>query len=313
MSRMNRARPRRWPTGGLLAAAAAVVAALLAGSASASGTYDLRGVWNTFGTGGGYSGTFTVSTMDLSTGAFSGTGDGTAFALKGVETGSSVTYTQSQGSYVSTDKATVVRRGGVLEFVNGTFTDTNHNSGTFTATLAAPGPPPVLAQRVAAATVSGTVLVERPGATTFTPLSAASSIPVGSTVDATRGRVRLTAAAAAAGKIYSGVFYDGEFVIGQASTGVTNLTLSGGGPCAATASRSAAAAPRKRSLWGNAHGTFQTTGRYASASELGTRWLTADECGGTLIKVASGAVRVTDLVRHRTLVLRAGRRYLAKP
>jgi hypothetical protein len=297
---------------GVLGLAAVAAAALLAGSASASGTYDLRGVWDTYGTGGGYSGTFTISTMDLATGAFSGTGDGTQFVLKGVETGAKVAYTQSAGSYVSHDDATVVRRNGQLELVGGTFHDTNGTRGTFTATLKAPGPTPVLAQSVAAGTVSGTVLVERPGATAFTPLTAATAIPVGSTVDATHGRVSLTSAAATAGQTHTGVFYDGAFVVRQARSGVTSLTLSGGTPCAATAAKAPGGAPRKRSLWGSAHGGFQTTGRYAAATEIGTRWLTADECTGTLIKVASGAVRVTDLVRQRTFVLRAGHHYLAK-
>ena len=43
----------------------------------------------------------------------------------------------------------------------------------------------------------------------------------------------------------------------------------------------------------------------------GTKWLTDDRCDGTLVRVVKGAVTVRDLVRRRTLPLRAGRSYLA--
>jgi hypothetical protein len=310
--RRRRSAPALWACAAL--ALATVAGALLPGAASASGKYSLLGVWDTYGTGGGYSGTFTISSMDLATGTFSGTGDGTMFVLKGVETGSAVTFTQSQGSYVSTDKATVAESNGTLEMTGGTFKDTNGTTGTFTARIKAPAAPaPVLGQSVAAGPVSGTVLVKRPGATTFTRLSSAALIPVGSTVNATHGRVRLTSAATSAGHVHRGVFYDGEFTLAQAASGITNLTLTGGAPCAAAATTATHAPARKRSLWGNAHGSFQTTGRYAAATDIGTRWLTDDECTGTLIRVAKGAVRVHDLVLHRTLVVRAPGRYLAKP
>jgi hypothetical protein len=114
----------------------AAIGALMPGVAQAVAANDLRGTWDTYGSGGGYSGTFKISTMDLSSGAFSGTGDGGTFALKGTESGSSVEFTQSEGSYVATDRATVERVGGKLEMVDGTWHDTNGSGGTFTASLA---------------------------------------------------------------------------------------------------------------------------------------------------------------------------------
>jgi hypothetical protein len=110
---------------------------LLPVSAQASGTYDLVGTWNTY-SDVGYTGTFQIAMMDLSTGAFSGTGDSGAFALQGTETGSAVKFTQSSGGYVATDDATVVSTPTGLEMTGGTFTDTNNNSGNFTADLAQP-------------------------------------------------------------------------------------------------------------------------------------------------------------------------------
>lgn len=119
-----------------LAALLAGIAALaLAGAAHAAAQYDLRGTWDTYGTGGGYSGTFTVTTMNRSTGAFSGTGDGSVFELKGTESGSAVSFTQSEGSYVSHDRATLRRHNGLLEMVGGTWHDSNGAGGTFTAKI----------------------------------------------------------------------------------------------------------------------------------------------------------------------------------
>ena len=43
----------------------------------------------------------------------------------------------------------------------------------------------------------------------------------------------------------------------------------------------------------------------------GTRWLTEDRCDGTLIRVTSGSVAVKDLVTHKTVVVKRGKRYLA--
>ena len=45
---------------------------------------------------------------------------------------------------------------------------------------------------------------------------------------------------------------------------------------------------------------------------LGTRWLTADYCDGTLIQVATDKVSVTNLVTHKRVVVKAGHSYFAK-
>ena len=53
-------RARRGAAGGAaLVVTIALLAGAFGGAAAASGRYDLRGVWDTYGTGGGYSGTFT--------------------------------------------------------------------------------------------------------------------------------------------------------------------------------------------------------------------------------------------------------------
>jgi hypothetical protein len=41
-------------------------------------------------------------------------------------------------------------------------------------------------------------------------------------------------------------------------------------------------------------------------------WLTADRCDGTVTRVTRGRVAVRDFRRKRTILLRAGKSYLAK-
>ena len=45
----------------------------------------------------------------------------------------------------------------------------------------------------------------------------------------------------------------------------------------------------------------------------GTKWLVQDSCAGTLTRVVRGTVKVRDNVRHKTVTVRAGKSYLAKP
>ena len=75
--------------------------------------------------------------------------------------------------------------------------------------------------------VSGTIRVKgKNGA--FRTLGANEAIPLGSTVDATKGKVRLTSASNAAGATQSALFFQGAFVITQTggSKPVTELALS---------------------------------------------------------------------------------------
>ena len=48
------------------------------------------------------------------------------------------------------------------------------------------------------------------------------------------------------------------------------------------------------------------------ATVRGTRWLTLDRCDGTLTRVTEGAVAVRDRRRGRTVLVEAGRSYLAR-
>ena len=307
---------------GALAALAAVAALALAPGARAGA--DIAGTWSCCGATSGAAEQDWVITAGTS--ALAGKGvyppgsasSGQQFAtITGSLSGDRVkivtTYTVDKG-YVATFTGTLSADGRTI---TGTWVAGSSAPDAFTATLSTGAgggatPTPVLGQSVAAAPISGAVLVEKPGTSTYVPLSSAGTLPVGTIVDATSGRVALTAAGAG-GTRHTGQFHGGEFRLGQARSGLTDLTLTGGAPCAGAAAGSRhRAAPRRQQLWGAGHGgAFETTGTYAAATVLGTRWLTQDTCTATIVRVLEGEVRVTDLVTHRTVVIRAPGSYTA--
>lgn len=183
-----------------------------------------------------------------------------------------------------------------------------HYAARSAGRVSAPGrAAPQLAETAAATPVAGSVRVREPGSTSFVSLATARRIRFGATVDATHGRVSITIATPGGGT-QTAVFYEGQFRLTQSASGAATLTLNAPLHCAGAA---AAAARRTRHLWGQGHGNFTTSGHYAAATVLGTKWLTADTCTGTRITVASGHVRVTDRLRHRSVVVTAPGSYLA--
>jgi hypothetical protein len=177
---------------------------------------------------------------------------------------------------------------------------------------------------VNAEVVSGTIKIRLPGKRGFAPLSSASQLPFGTIVDARRGRVKITAAADAAGHLQVGEFYGGEFRIRQVRrpAPVVDLELVGSSfaVCSA-AKRSKARALGAvgarvskrgiRHLWGDAKGRWRTSGRASSATVRGTVWLVEDRCEATVTRVRRGVVRVRDDARRRTVTVSAGHSYVA--
>lgn len=184
-------------------------------------------------------------------------------------------------------------------------------------------PPPQLAQTANLARIEGDVLVKRPGAGRFERVTKATQIPVGSIVDTTTGRAQLTTATETRGRTQSGSFAAGLFRFKQQRSALAELDLVGGDfrACASGKSgRKAETARRKRrkrrtvrKLWSDAGGQFRTDGRNSSTSVRGTVWLTADRCDGTLTRVVKGTVTVRDFARKRTVSVRRGQSYLARP
>ena len=154
---------------------------------------------------------------------------------------------------------------------------------------------PKLGRTFVVSKVSGTVLVKPPGSVRAARLTERRTIPVGSTVNATKGKVRLVGAVKRSGGRAAGVFYSGAFRATQArrARAVIDLKLVGGRPgvCAGTQSSQQSLAPRViRRLRGNARGRFRTRGSNSAATIRGTKWLTEDRCDGTHIESTKGRV-----------------------
>jgi hypothetical protein len=175
-----------------------------------------------------------------------------------------------------------------------------------------PPPPPVAGKKVNAIPAGGTVKIKRPGKKGFTTLKAGEQIPVGTTVDTTKGRVTLVTAAKGGGTAQAD-FYDGVFKIAQAKgSTLTTLTLVDRLACGAGKANAAAKKKRKRRLWGDGSGRFRTKGKHSAATVVGTRWLVEDRCTTTLTRVARGRVSVRDFAKKKTVIVQAGEKYVAR-
>jgi hypothetical protein len=177
---------------------------------------------------------------------------------------------------------------------------------------------PRLGKSVVVAPGDGDLFVRLPRHSTFVPLDFGSELPVGTEVNAARGSIALTSALPS-GEVQTARFGGGRFVIRQGRGGYVDLYLRGKACPHRTASGSrmlvgAARTHAKPRLWGSDHGgRYRTHGRNSHATVRGTRWVIGDSCAGTLTRVSSGSVVVRDEIRHETIVLDAGQRYLARP
>ena len=180
--------------------------------------------------------------------------------------------------------------------------------------VATPAPTPQADETVVVRPTGGKVFVRQPGATQFVEISRSSAIPVGSEIDTRKGKIVLTAESVDGKPVERATFYAGLFIVQQVGEYI-ELTLSEElAPCKKKKKASAAAAkPKTRKLWGDGKGKFRTKGQYSAATVRGTQWLVQDSCDGTLTRVAQGLVSVRDIPRRKTVLLRAGRSYLAKP
>ena len=238
----------------------------------------------------------------------------------------------ASGTVVSADKAFHVTADG--EIVREKIKDDGQSTVVTDPPVTAPplAPPvvaqlppaaPVLGESVNVAPVAGSVRIKAPGMGAYVPLAAGASVPVGSLVDAREGRVQLRSALRE-GKVQTGTFWGAIFKVRQRrdGRGMTDLVLRGGSfaSCPATGARRSAlahAAGKRgkvvRRLWGkDRHARFRTHGRDSVATVRGTVWSTVDRCDGTLTRVKQGKVLVRDLRRKRSVLLTAGRSYLAR-
>jgi hypothetical protein len=137
---------------------------------------------------------------------------------------------------------------------------------------------------------------ERQGSDPYSALLTAARIaPVGTVVDTTAGRVRLTSANPQPGSVQSGQFFKGTFQIRQnrGGGGLVSLllrdTTTRQSGCKPPPAHAAALSMRILGLLrGNAKGHFRTVGRFSAATVLGTNWGVRDRCDGTLTVVRAG-------------------------
>jgi hypothetical protein len=175
-------------------------------------------------------------------------------------------------------------------------------------------PPPVPGKKVNLKLLSGTVLYKLPGSKKFLKLTEDVQVPVGTTLDTLKGRVSITASSDLKGGTNKSWFYSGVFKVKQALAAkpVTEVQLAGAKLSCAKSAAAAAKKPKTRKLWGDGSGSFRTRGSFSSATVRGTKWVVIDRCDGTLTRVVRGVVTVRDFVKRKTVIVRAGKQYLAR-
>lgn len=177
-------------------------------------------------------------------------------------------------------------------------------------------PPPVTGKTVNVSVRRGRIFIKIPPSKQFIELKGAMQIPVGATIDATKGRVNLVSTTGKGTETQLAWFYDGIFKVGQSrgSKPITDLALAEAlARCPKRGNAASAAAKKKtRKLWGEGKGAFRTSGKHSSATVRGTKWVVTDSCKGTLTRVTQGVVVVRDFKRRKNVTVRAGKQYLAR-
>jgi hypothetical protein len=224
------------------------------------------------------------------------------------------TYTLAPGTFnVAADGPNLyaVAIGGGCSAAGAVTLRENQNA---TCTVTADDRPPEPGRSVGAIPAGGTVRIRLPGGR-FRVLREGDLLPNGTTIDTRRGRVTLIAAANHQGRESKADFYAGLFRLRQSGgrRPLTTLTLIERLSC--PRARNASTAQRrkkKRRLWGNGRGRFRTKGKHSAATVVGTQWLTQDRCTSTLTRVVRGRVSVRDFEKKKTVVVRRGKRYVAR-
>jgi hypothetical protein len=167
--------------------------------------------------------------------------------------------------------------------------------------------------------LAGRVLIQLSRGGRFVPLTHAMSVPFERVIDTTKGTLRLKVAKNHKGGTSTLKVTGGRFSSRQNKSLLTTLRLRGGDFGACGKRRLAGSGPPKsggasvRHLASSGKGRFRTTGSNSSTTVKGTSWLTDDRCGGTLTYVRRGTVSVFDFVLKRTVIVKSGHSYLAKP
>ncbi len=205
--------------------------------------------------------------------------------------------------------------GALLDPVTGDFLFSTFGGGSRVVAVrgfrapAAQLPPPKAGKTVNAYVVRGKVRVKLRGKKKFVELEAGQQIPVGTTVDTTKGRVTIVAAGDQQADFYDGIFKIGQ---GKGAKPLTTLRLVEKLSCPKAGNAIAAAKKKKRKLWGDGSGKFKTEGKHSAATVVGTKWLVEDRCASTTTRVVTGVVSVRDFAKRKTVRVQAGKKYVAR-
>ena len=163
----------------------------------------------------------------------------------------------------------------------------------------------------------------------FVPLKGVASVPVGSTIDARKGRIALTTAAdftrpgTPRRRLQTARLAAAIFAIRQARTRraaksprpTTDLVLRTPPGAARACAANSLVRPIKgvvRTLTGSGKGKFRTIGAASVTTVTNATWITSDRCNGTLTEVGRGRATVFDRTRRRSVTVRSGQAYLAR-
>ena len=176
---------------------------------------------------------------------------------------------------------------------------------------------PKLGKSVLVAPGDGELFVRKPGSSSFKALESGSQLPMGTEVDASSGSIALTSALPG----------------GTPDRQVRRRALHGPpGPrrlrrpvparprCqrskakhSLTVASAARRKPRRR-LWGADHGgRFRTHGKQQPRDRARHPLVVGDTCKGTLTKVTEGSRGRARLPKKKSMLVKAGKRYLARP
>ena len=177
----------------------------------------------------------------------------------------------------------------------------------------APIPTPQVGTAAGVIASSGTVTYSCGGAGS-TALTA--TVSTGCTINATSGSVTLAFATPTG--LQTDTLSGGSFTINQNAAGFVEITLAAPAPVKRKGVSARAARTTRpwvpAHLWStDRHGHLRVRSRYSVATADGTaKWETSETYGRTLTIVTQGEVSVLDIHRHKSVAVRAGRRYLAK-
>jgi hypothetical protein len=166
-----------------------------------------------------------------------------------------------------------------------------------------PAAPPRAGVDATLTVLSGTVLVTVGGIPT--PLTGSANVPLGTTIDARKGVLRVATSGNRSAQLAAAIF-----AIKQKGNGTPDISIA----TPAGASRACAKVSKGvvRQLKATIKGRQRVIAAAATITSGSASYTVADTCTGTRVKVTKGSAAVLDKGRKRTITVRKGKTYTAK-